>query len=375
MKTLADLHAHLRSYLGNDTAENKAAAVARAAAAAIRLLPNEADWEFYRGVGSITTSAEYSTGTIAYVESTRTLTLTSGTWPIWAGGGTIEIGGTPYDCASRTSGTVLVLKTTSAIGSDQASGTAYRLYRSIYDLPAGITSVDKMYVATNGSQREVVARHPREFLADRSPANRSGEPEWFGFISDEDGPQVVIWPPSDLSYRLDFLCNRKPTVGRIQQEQTGTASVTGTAVTGQNTAFSSRHVDCVIRLSADATQPTDEAGLNPFAHESLIDSVASATALTLATTAPDALTKVGYQISSRLDVEDGAMWDLVLRLAERSLRQELRMNPTPEDGNILRAIRDTARAVDNRRYSAPGRAGGAMRPWGGKMKTGGYDQS
>lgn len=73
----------------------------------------------------------YSTGTITTAGSSTTITLASGTFPTWAGTTTtgtsaINIAGTFYGVATRTSGTALVIDTAVNLG----SGTEYVLVQA-----------------------------------------------------------------------------------------------------------------------------------------------------------------------------------------------------------------------------------------------------
>jgi hypothetical protein len=377
VKTLSDFHAHLRSYVGNDTADQKTAAVCRAASRAIDQLPGMADWHFYRGVMSLSTVAEYGTGTIAYDHTggafDRLVTLTGGTFPDWAASGSIVIQGTVYDAATRESATQITLKAASNPGADVAASTGYRLYRAIYPLPEGVRSIDRMHVAQDGSQKTLCERHPREFLRDRGPAASSGVPSYFGFLGDDAGGdvKVAIWPPSDRAYRLDFFAKRRPTTPRIQSAAAGTASVsTGSAaVAGTGTNFSPRHVGCVFRLSETDKPPTDEAGLNPYAVESLVEAYTSTTAITLADAQAETLGRRAYEISGRIDIEPGPMWMLLLRLAERELRTELRMQFVGDEPRNIQTFLNAAREWDATRYSAPKTAMPGVGHGGSRFRT------
>ncbi len=60
-------------------------------------------WTFLRPVGSLTTIATFSTGTVAISNGATTMTITTGTWPSWtATHGTLTINSVEYPIASRT---------------------------------------------------------------------------------------------------------------------------------------------------------------------------------------------------------------------------------------------------------------------------------
>ena len=95
-------------------------------------------WSFLHPVTTLTTSAPYSTGTIAYDHSGGAnelqITLTTGTWPSWAADGSITILSTTYAVATRTSDSIILLSTGDNPGADISSGTSFELGRQDMDL-------------------------------------------------------------------------------------------------------------------------------------------------------------------------------------------------------------------------------------------------
>ena len=93
----------------------------------------EHDWNFMKKYTSLTTTAPYSTGTVAMTDSDATVTLTDGTWPSWAAQGTLYYDGSEYSVASRTSDTEIELDETWSGGAVTAG--EYELRRVWYTLP------------------------------------------------------------------------------------------------------------------------------------------------------------------------------------------------------------------------------------------------
>jgi hypothetical protein len=91
------------------------------------------DWNFLKKFATITTTAGYSTGTIALTNGDATVTLTTGTWPSWAAQGSLYYDGSEYEISSRTGDTEIEL--VSEFGGTTASGASYSLRRVAYDLP------------------------------------------------------------------------------------------------------------------------------------------------------------------------------------------------------------------------------------------------
>lgn len=94
------------------------------------------DWSFFRPVVDITTTAPYSTGTIAV--SAGVVTLTGGTFPSWAADGILRINGRSYAVISRVRNTTATIGDTSLV---VAAGAEYQLGRPEVPVPCGFESV------------------------------------------------------------------------------------------------------------------------------------------------------------------------------------------------------------------------------------------
>ena len=92
-------------------------------------------WTFLRPTTTLTTTAPYTTGTVAIVAhaggSIVTLSV-AGTWPDWADEGELKVGGTTYTVASGPVGQVIILDDT---GVTLAGTNTYSLSRPAYHLP------------------------------------------------------------------------------------------------------------------------------------------------------------------------------------------------------------------------------------------------
>lgn len=144
----SDLQAEVGEYLGygrtpGKWSDEQTAQVAACIASGLRQFyfpkpignqPIAHEWSFLKPTTTLTTSAPYSTGTVAVTASSTTVTLTSGTWPSWAAFGVIRINGsTTYSVLTRDSATVLTLDT--AWAGDTGSLLTYELSQFVYDLP------------------------------------------------------------------------------------------------------------------------------------------------------------------------------------------------------------------------------------------------
>ena len=87
-------------------------------------------WTFLRPTTTLTTTAPYTTGTVAIASGV--VTLTTGTFPSWAADGELKAGGSTYTIATRDSDTQVTLDDTSVA---LAGTNTYSLNRPTYDLP------------------------------------------------------------------------------------------------------------------------------------------------------------------------------------------------------------------------------------------------
>lgn len=363
--TFADLLEHAVAYLGGDAGVANSDRARRAVLAAYQDLPQRHPWSAYKTVGRLTTVAQYTTGTVGYDHTggaaERLVTLAGGTWPSWAAAGTLVIADVPYDVATRESDTELTLEAAQNPGEDVAAGASYTLYRDTYPAPADLLAGYELAVDAVG---ERVAYRPASEWAQLRRLNRGpSKPVAFGYTGDgttAGGLAFRFWPPPDAVYAIDLLYKRRPRAMSIDRREAGTVAVAAAsaAVTGTNTAFASSMAGSVIRLSVSpAVKPTGAGGNDPAAFEGVVESVASATSLTLTAAAGVTLAGVAHVVSDPADIDPDVHLRLLYRLIERQCRLLTRMKELPEEEReYLRALAE-AREADAR-YAGTRVAGG-----------------
>jgi hypothetical protein len=221
-----------------------------------------------------------------------------------------------------------------------------------YALAADVDRLHDPFAPDSWWGLEYVPAH--EWLWDDQLAASSGTPRTFTLTGHPTLPgrmAIRFFPTPDAVVTLQYRYQRRPRQLMVYREATGRASITsaGTAVTGTSTAFTSRMVGSVLRLSGTAASaPTGWEGDNPPAHESVITAVASATALTIADAAPATLAGVQLTISDPIDVAEGAMLTAFQRGAEyqASVNRPIADRMSPRS-LYLEALR-LAGAADNR---------------------------
>lgn len=329
--TVADMVSHLRDYLGSNVNNEAQRVIIRAIQAGLRELVNARRWSYLYERGRIQTNGAYSTGTVAYDHTggayERMLTLTSGTWPSWAGSGTVAISNVVYDVFRRISDTVLVLDETVGSAADIASGTAYTLYQDTYTLPEDFVASDRGFAEISWGGMEFV--HPTQWLqVTRYYRSSSDTPRYYTFRGDPRAAgrmAVSVFPYPDSSRTLDYIYHRRPRKITLEKYETGTVSVDAgagatTTVTGSGTSWTTAMVGSTIRLSSNSTTlPTGLEGSNPYVVERNIKVVSSATSLTVDDSIDTTYSGVKYQISDPIDIEDGSMLEAYYRCCEKHL--------------------------------------------------------
>lgn len=357
LTTWKDLIDHLVDWLGANPGAEAHRDARRASLNGLRDLATAHRWSYFYGRGRINTSAPYSAGTIAYTHTgglaERLVTLTGGVWPFWAALGYINIGQISYEVATRLSDTKITLSSVSNPGADVAAGASYQLARDTYPLPVDVVSIGMLIRI--GGVYPLCWEHPSVWLERqrvyRGPADPRtyclrGSPDYIGALA------LSLYPTPDQAYQLDFIYQRQPRQLRIDEYKTGTVGTTaGSAtVTGVGTAWSSRLVGTIFRVSRTQDYPTSPFGANPSVCERIVTAVSSTTAMTLDDTVPESLGSAKYILSDPVDIEEGAMMTALLRGIEFQMAHARRMKDRAQsEQDYTRAIL-LARETDSRNF-------------------------
>ncbi len=321
--SLSDVMSHLYDWC-NVTSSDAVTSrkIKRAVASAYREFFESRTWAYLMDRGRISTVANYTTGTIAYTNSTRAVTLTSGTWPSWAGLGRIIMGNPAleFPVVSRDSDSQITLDVNSNPGADVAAGTSYNLWQDEYPLPVNCQSVG----ALKDSYRNVVLDYiePNNWVKDRPYSAVAGVPRVFTITGERSylgALGIRIMPPPNAVYNFDFMYKRMPRQMTCNQYTTGTVTTSTTTVTGTSTVFTSAMVGCLIRFSSGGTAPTGLEGSNPYVAQRVITAFTSATSITIDQALSSELAGVKFEISDPIEMEANAMYTAFLRRCESDL--------------------------------------------------------
>lgn len=340
-------------FLEGNVKEKASRDARRAVLNAYREVATAARWSYFYQRGRLDTDAAYSTGTIAYTNSSRVLTLTSGTWPDWAALGQVMIANVIYDIASRDSNSQLTLSEICNPGADVASGTSYTLFRSTYPLPSNFVAMSVLFESTNTYFPSYV--DPSDWL-DRSRAFRNpsvpeiysiaADPKYYGTLG------VSFNPPPSTAWHYDYMYVRRPRDLKIEEESDGTVSVTASSagVTGVGTAFTSDMIGSTIRISSDSEhKPEGAEWQRPYDQQRTIIAVSSATAATVDNTWDTSRTGVKYIVSDPIDM-DQAMLNAFWRNCEYQVALSKSLKTLPRVQESYQRALILAREADSRSF-------------------------
>lgn len=330
--TAMDMQDRLLRQVGGTSEPQMVSDIRTAIRSAMRLVSTEHAWPYYFDYYHLVTNETYATGTISYVASTRTVTLSGGTWPSWAAYGSVIIDTLHARVDAVTSSTVLTVVSEDA-PPDDYSGT-YTIYQYRFLLPVGLNiyKIGKIKV-DQGNWMEYVPPGIFETDVRRQYLVSGGRPAYFTVSRDfrGTGQQVLsLWPYPTTEMRLRFGYVRHPADIAIWDYQTGRVASTAssTTVTGTSTAFTSNMAGCLIRTGNGIVNvPTDQDGLYPPVNEAVIDSVTNAASLVTKTAMTTTQTEASVSISSLLDVDYNTMLEVIYYRARLELAKIRRVDP------------------------------------------------
>lgn len=351
--TYQDAIEHLCDYIGASTGDDSVRFCRRAVQDAYNHLPTMHEWSYLKSRGRVVTNPPQTTGTIAYTNSSLTVTLTGATWPTWVTQGVIVINNIPYSIATNPTNTTITLPPQNNPGADVAALSPYTLYQDTYSLPIDFTSTDEVMNVNYGLR--LTYEHVANWLVFqriyRGPATPRlycvrGAPGYIGTMA------ISFFPPPDNTYDMDFVYRRRSRILSVALVNSGTVSLSNgvLTVTGSGTSWDSSLVGSVFRVSAPGNNvtPTGPSGENPFYLERSILAVNSTTSLTLDADPGVTLSGLSYAISDPLDLEEASMLSFFLRLCEKQLRRGRRMQDTEAEREDYKASLFEALEADNR---------------------------
>jgi hypothetical protein len=306
-------------YLGGATQDPEQRIVRRSIYNAYNRIFAERSWAHLYKHTRIQLNPLYNTGTVAYSQSSLTVTLTGGSFPSWAANGRIRINSTTTDGSNTAmvcgisafpTSTTLLLDANLNPGGDIAAGASYTLFQDVYPLPSDFRKAQK---PTTYSTWDSLYISPEDWQWLEWHANVQGYPVRWTIMGDTTNIgqyNLCVQPYPTNSVPFDMIYARGGRniryTGYETASRTGTISVTAnsTAVTGSGTSWTTAMAGAYMRFSATSTQPDGFGGLNPYVEECRIRSVADGGHLTLYTAPLNTYSATGFVISDPIDLSD-----------------------------------------------------------------------
>ena len=275
-------------------------------------------WNYLKRRTQINVVAPYGTGTVQNTASTRTLTLTGGTWPAWATLGEILLNRNVYTVQTYVDGNNLILTSDRSPVADVVAGTAYTLVRTRYDLPAdflelrGIVELERLWSVAYLTPEQMLQRTQLWF----QPSNSL----FYTILGGSNGVMTLQWtPPPSFARTFDIIYQAKPRVPTLRAMQvTGTIAVSAgsSTVTLTGGAWPLNITGCVLRIGTASNLPDSEVGDNPAVEEHVVLSRTSDTVLVLQDNVVTAASGVKYTLDDPIDLEQSSMLTYFDRMCE-----------------------------------------------------------
>jgi hypothetical protein len=325
-----------------------------AIATAYREIAGCLPWNYLWRRCQINTNPAFSSGSVGYVKSTNTLTLTGATWPAWTTQALIVINASLYAIQLVTSPTTATCVPNRAPNADVPSGTGFTLYQQEYALPSDFSRMTQLITLGNVWDTQEV--FPWQMLDIQRFFYSPSRPWRYAIMGSTyfAGQMALnLAPAPDQNYTYDILYQAMPrqrtlASAYISNGTSQSIAVSGTAVTGTSTAFTSNMVGCRLRQAySGLTAPTGEYGAGGSTNETTIQSVQSATGLTLVTPGVTA-SGVGFVIDDPVDVERQSMDEVFCRMCEYQFATLLSHGSAQDRYAVLSRALNIARARDVR---------------------------
>lgn len=324
MITVADMMTHLATQANSPLAGWLEQKVRTAVLSAWSRLLAMHDWSYFHRMGTLITFAGQSDGTVDFDYDTRRFTLTGDTWPTDVTNMHIRVDHNWYPIYRRISDTVIEMFA-GKHPDDDLDDESYHVQQILYPLPQDVGDVVQVL---DGSQNLQLARlnileaHQIQEGFAWSPVL----PTTYAIVGDSANPQRWhMWIPIEQTQNtvLQYLYVARRPTNVLVRENRGTVSVASGVATFSQEVVSSLWDGALLRVSTNEVQPTGDFGdvpntemlFNRDCSEVRVLEVLTSTTCQVSDVSL-AATNVAYVASSHIDVCDGPMTTLLMRLCE-----------------------------------------------------------
>jgi hypothetical protein len=330
------------------------------------------DWAYFHRLGTLITFPGQRTGSVDFNFSTRQVTLTGATWPSDATVQHIRLDQNWYPIYRRISGTVIELYP-GRHPDDNLDDAEYLIQQVLYPLPSEVSDIVQVLEGTQNMQLQRL-NLLEAFQIQEGFAWSPALPTTYALVADSANPQRwCMWIPTEQTQRtsLQYMYVQRRPSNVLVREARGTVTVASGVATFTEEVVSSLWNGALLRVGTnDYTQPTGDYGdvpgvdvmFNRDCTEVRVVEVLSSTTCRISDTTLSA-TDVAYVASAHIDVCDGSMEALMMRLCEDEYGTRLVGNHTERmvSASRLASAFNDAKASDGRNV----RGKGSERYWYG----------
>lgn len=290
---------------------------------AYRDIASRLQWNYLMRRSQVVTVAPYETGTVTYVASTRTMTLTGGAFPAWAASGQILLSRNVYKVERYVSSTVLILLAGRCPVDNVTSATTYKLVQCEYNLPDDFAELRQ--IVELGRIWHVQFIPPEQMLTRTQLWFTPSDLLCYTVLGNGNGRMCIQFsPPPATARTYDVLYQARPRPFALNSPYstgaiTTTAASTTVILTGG--VWPLNAAGAVFRVGTTIKSPEGETGDLPAVEEHLVLSRVSDTNLLLGTPAVNTGSALKYTLDDPIDLEPMSMMTLFQRMCEsRMLR-------------------------------------------------------
>lgn len=317
VRTFFDAIAHLDVYARGTGPAKVETSKRQAVLDAYDIVTTERHWRHFATKYRIFFDEPYSTGTIAYNHTTRTVTLTGGTFPTWAAHGHIKVGNVIAKVDQRTGDTTLILDDNENFQQAVTASTTYTLFRVTYPLPDDLRGIYEVLPEANwirpcSASFLQMARNERYW-------QRSSNPP-LGYDVEPDPTRLNGWQIRLFGYpsegkTFDNLYQRhaRPLVydGSETAAKGGTNAATATTVscaqsttvTASASTFEDDMAGSMLMFGQDGTYwPESRGDAKRYTEQARIKAVGGGASLTLYEATTKTHSAVNFRVSCPIDL-------------------------------------------------------------------------
>ncbi len=166
------------------------------------------DWPWLYTTGRVNFNGSIQTGTVTTTVGSPIVTLTGGTFPLWAAAGEIYIAGQWNEILTYDSTTQITL-VNNWEGVTAGAGQSYIIMQWQYDLPTDCRTIVNIINQNGWLWGPVPVSRWRIDLARQSQMYAAGSPSG-SYIYAVEKDRVVVWPPPQVDLMVNILYMKSP---------------------------------------------------------------------------------------------------------------------------------------------------------------------